>query len=333
MNAGRFFLFDNVKAAMLVLVAFGHVLHVYMHNGVAEYTLMKYIYLFHMPVFAFVTGYFSKDADKARATAMTRALFPYLLFQGLYILMASAMIAMGLATFKADVFAASMLLPSSAFYYLLAVFFWKLFLKDIRRFRWPLVLSVFLGCAVSLTNCKPFHYGLGAVFGFLPFFVLGAQTGEGTIRAVRKIPRWIWVTVMLAGVPIAHFTPYAIHSVRMTYAACGFSPLVGIGYRLLFYAVAVAMGAAIVGLAPEGRTKASGIGEAAILVYVGSTFLSPHLYILFAGRLGLDSSRMLNLAGMAVFSLTLAMLCSRPFALRLYRTAMTVIERALLSSC
>ena len=182
MNAGRFFLFDNVKAAMLVLVAFGHVLHVYMHNGVAEYTLMKYIYLFHMPVFAFVTGYFSKDADKARATAMTRALFPYLLFQGLYILMASAMIAMGLATFKADVFAASMLLPSSAFYYLLVVFFWKLFLKDIRRFRWPLVLSVFLGCAVSLTNCKPFHYGLGAVFGFLPFFVLGAQTGEGTIR-------------------------------------------------------------------------------------------------------------------------------------------------------
>lgn len=330
-NGGRVFLFDNVKAAMLVLVAFGHVLDVYMRNGVAEYTLMKYIYLFHMPVFAFVTGYFSKDADKARATAMTRALFPYLLFQGIYILMARAMVAAGLASFNADVFRPSLLLPTSAFYYLLAVFFWKLFLKDLRRFRFPLALSVFLGCAVSLTDCRPFHYGLGAVFGYLPFFVLGAQTGEGAIRAVRRVPRWIWAAVMLAGVPVAYFTPYAIHSVRMTYAACGFGPLEGIAYRLLFYAVAAAMGAAVIGLAPAGKTRVSGIGGAAILVYAGSTFLSPHAYLLFAGPLHLASSRILNLAGMAVFSMVVAVVCSRPAFMRAYRAVLGAIERVLLS--
>lgn len=326
----RVWLFDNVKAAMLVLVAFGHVLEAYMRNGVAEYTLMKYIYLFHMPVFAFVTGFFSKDGEKARATAMTRALFPYLFFQGIYVLAARAMVAAGLAGFNADVFRPSLLLPTSAFYYLLAVFFWKLFLADLRRFRFPLALSVFLGCAVSLTDCRPFHYGLGAVFGYLPFFVLGAQTGEETVRAVRRVPRWIWVAVMLAGVPVARFTPYAIHSVRMTYAACGFGPLEGIAYRLLFYAVAVPMGAAVLGLAPAGKTRASGIGGAAILVYAGSTFLSPHAYLLLAGPLHLASSRILNLAGMAVFSLAVAAVCSRPAFLRAYRAVLGAVERVLL---
>ncbi len=329
-TGGRVHLFDNVKAFMLVLVAFGHVLDVYMRCGAFEFTLMKYIYLFHMPVFAFVTGWFSKDADKARATAMERALFPYLLFQGLYVLVAHTAMTLGLARFNADVFRPSILLPTSAFYYLLAVFFWKVLLKDLLRFRFPLAFSVFLGCAVSLTDCRPFHYGLGAVFGYLPFFVLGALTGEGTIRAIRQTPRWVWVAVMFAGVPIAYFTPYSIHSVRMTYAACGFGPLLGIGWRLLFYAVAIAMGTAIFGLVPARKNFTSGIGEASILVYAGSTFLSPHLYLLFAGRLGLAASRPLNLAGMAVFSILLAFFCSFPVFLRAYREVMSVIKRTLL---
>lgn len=329
-NGERVFLFDNVKALMLLLVAFGHVLDVYMRNRVPEYTLMKYIYLFNMPVFAFVSGYFSKDANKARATAMTRALFPYLLFQGIYVLMAQAMMVAGLATFNANIFKPSLLLPTSAFYYLLAVFFWKLLLKDLLRFRFPLVLSVVLGCVVSLTDCRPFHYGLGAVFGYLPFFMLGTQTGEEKIQALRRTPRWAWGAVMLAGVPIAYFTPYAIHSVRMTYAACGFGPIVGIGYRLLFYVVAIVMGAAVIALAPARKTWLSGIGGAAILVYAGSTFLSPHAYLLVAGPLHLTSSRLLNLAGMAVFSLGLALVFSIPPFMRGYRATLAFIERILL---
>ena len=83
-------LFDNIKALMLFLVPLGHTLDVFIANGNVEEILMKYIYLFHMPIFAFVTGYFTKNLDKARENAVKKCLIPYLVFQGLYILMAVA---------------------------------------------------------------------------------------------------------------------------------------------------------------------------------------------------------------------------------------------------
>ena len=203
----RDYLFDNVKAVMLFLVALGHVVNVYMRDGAVEFTLIKYIYLFHMPVFAFVTGYFSKNPDRSREKAVTGALFPYILFQGIYILMARGMILLGLASFNTDIFNGSILLPSSAFYYLLAVFFWKLLQKDLFRFRYPLVLSLILGLLISLTKQEEFHTGYGAVFSLLIFFTAGVMCQPEMIRKLREFPRWIGVLIVLIGTPVAFSLP------------------------------------------------------------------------------------------------------------------------------
>ena len=80
MNKQRDYLMDNIKALLLFLVAFGHTLDVYKGDGGIELYLMKYIYLFHMPMFAFITGYFTKDLDKARNNAVQKSLIPYIIF-------------------------------------------------------------------------------------------------------------------------------------------------------------------------------------------------------------------------------------------------------------
>ena len=324
-------LFDNVKALMLFLVAFGHVLDVHKADGAFEFALMKWIYLFHMPVFAFVTGYFSKNADRARETALPRALFPYLVLQCCYVLAGRFMIQRGLAFFKADVFNGSILLPSSAFYYLLAVFFWKSFQKDLFRFRHPFVLSVALGAAIGLTDQRAFHVGLGAVFSLLPFFVLGTACDGSAVRAVRRVPKWFWAAVLAGGAAVACWTPYAMHSVRLAYSDAGFGPVEGIAWRLCFYLVATVMGAAVLGLAPAGKSFLSRIGEAALPVYAGSTFLSPHAYLLVAGRAGLPANRVASLAGMALFSFAVVWFCSLPPLLRAWRAYFAGLERILLS--
>lgn len=326
----RDYLFDNVKAVMLFLVALGHVINVYMKDGAVELTLIKYIYLFHMPVFAFVTGYFSKDADRAREKAMTGSLFPYILFQGIYVLMAQTMIVLGLASFNTDIFNGSILLPSSAFYYLLAVFFWKLFQKDLFRFRHPLVLSLLLGLLVSLTGQEAFHTGYGAVFSLLIFFTAGVMCDAEMIGRIRELPRWIGAVILLAGIPAAFFTPYTMHSVRLTYAAEGFSNPQGLLMRILFYVIAFLMGAAIIQLMPAGKTWISGIGKASLIVYAGSTFLSPHAYLLLASALHLRSNRALNLLGMIVFCALLVAFCSLPIFSRLYDLIMNGIRTVLL---
>lgn len=324
--AQRNYLFDNIKAVMLFLVALGHILDVYMDSGIFEVTLMKYIYLFHMPMFAFVTGYFSKNLEKCRQTAVEKCLLPYLLFQGVYILAAQIMIKMGLASFKSSVFSASILLPSSAFYYLLAVFFWKLLGKDILRLRFPLLFSIGAGILVSVTGYDDFHQGLGAVFSLLCFFVMGVLCTEETIKKIRQIPKIYAVLLLAAGILPAYYLPYAIHSVRMTYASVGFGNLTGMAYRLIFYAIAVLMGIAIINLMPERKLFISGVGAAAILVYGASTFLAPHGYILAANMLHLSQNRIVNFAGMFLYSLILVLACSAPVFLKWYRAMMNFIS-------
>lgn len=320
-------LFDNIKALMLFLVPLGHTLDVFIADGNVEEILMKYIYLFHMPIFAFVTGYFTKNLDKARENAVKKCLIPYLVFQGLYILMAVAMLRLGLAQFNAGTFNASILLPSSAFYYLLAVFFWKLLGKSFFSFRHPLALSVALGLLISCTSYQDFHAGLGAVFSLLPFFVLGVLCTRETVERIRKIPKLVGVLILLAGSLPAVFLPYSIHSVRMTYGSVGFSNLEGIGYRVIFYVTAALFTAAFINLMPARKHWFSQIGTASILVYAGSTFLAPHAYILIARLLHIPSAPWINIPAMCIFCLSVVLLCSRPIFLKWYQAVMDGLNR------
>lgn len=323
----RDYLMDNMKAVMLFLVAFGHVLDVYKSDGSIELYLMKYIYLFHMPLFAFITGYFSKNVDRARVGAVEKCLVPYVLFQGVYVIIANIMIGVGAASFNSNVFNGSLLIPSSAFYYLLAVFFWKLLAKDIVRTRYSLIVSVILGVIISLTKMEEFHIGYGAIFSLLPFFVMGVLCGQDWVNKIRKIPKIVAVLILVLGILPAVYLPYSIHSVRMTYASVGFGAIEGICYRLVFYLIATAMGVAIICLMDGKESRLSQIGKASILVYAGSTFLAPHAYVIVDKVFHLSNSGVVNLIGMSVFCLAIIIICSLPIFLKWYNTVVVTINR------
>ncbi len=55
---------DSVKYWLMVLVIAGHVL-MYDTNTKASVVTWKWIYIFHMPLFIFFSGYFSRKKEKA----------------------------------------------------------------------------------------------------------------------------------------------------------------------------------------------------------------------------------------------------------------------------
>lgn len=313
-------LFDNIKAVMLFLVALGHILDVFINGGknAVEYNTMKYIYLFHMPVFAFVSGYFSKNVNRSRENAVKKVLIPYLFFQILYVIVAAMMIHWKLVSFNSDVFNYSVILPSSAFYYLLALFIWKLLAVDILKLRFPIAISFLLGILISLTKYSDFHCGYGAVFSLLLFFVLGLKCDERIIERIRSIPKVIGIVILLLGIIPAVYFPYAIHSIRLNYADEGFSNLEGMAWRVVFYTVAILMGAAIINVMTDKRCFLSKIGKKSILVYAGSTFLAPSGYVLLNKLFRLDASRVVNFVGMILFCGFICFICSREFVSKLY---------------
>lgn len=55
--------FDNAKLLFIFLVVFGHAIQPFTEESRAIYTLYTWIYLFHMPAFIFLAGFFAKGLE------------------------------------------------------------------------------------------------------------------------------------------------------------------------------------------------------------------------------------------------------------------------------
>ena len=75
--------FDNVKGALITLVVIGHFL-LPMERTRFVGSLINVIYLFHMPMFALISGYFAKSVYQKghyRTDKVVRLVWLYILFE------------------------------------------------------------------------------------------------------------------------------------------------------------------------------------------------------------------------------------------------------------
>ena len=79
----RIYLFDNLKFILIFFVVFGHCIMIFVNDITLR--VYMYIYLFHMPTFVFISGYFFKRRNKKMLSFIVK----YLVFQCLYLLLAS----------------------------------------------------------------------------------------------------------------------------------------------------------------------------------------------------------------------------------------------------
>ena len=65
MTKERDYFFDNLKAVLIFLVVLGHFL-LPIHGDNPLVVVKRLIYIFHMPLFVFVSGYFAKKILQLR---------------------------------------------------------------------------------------------------------------------------------------------------------------------------------------------------------------------------------------------------------------------------
>lgn len=80
MEKKRIWTLDNLKVILIFLVVFGHLLELTMNEKIKF--IYVTIYFFHMPAFAFCSGYFSKQFDAKKI--VTKMVVPYIIFQTIY---------------------------------------------------------------------------------------------------------------------------------------------------------------------------------------------------------------------------------------------------------
>ncbi|MGN6782105.1 MAG: acyltransferase family protein [Marmoricola sp.] len=178
-------LWDNARWIAITLVVVGHAIEVPSHNDLA-FGAYLVIYAFHMPLFAFISGRFSRaepTTASSGADLVRRLVAPLLIFQLLYMLVVAH---------YAGYFTYDLARPVWHLWFIPALIAWRLTLPLFAAVRWPVLASVVLACAAGLSPSSEALGWVSRTFAFLPFFVAGwAWHRDGVIeRALRATDRW-----------------------------------------------------------------------------------------------------------------------------------------------
>ncbi len=172
--------FDNVKGALITLVVIGHFL-LPMERTRFVGSLINIIYLFHMPMFAMVSGYFAKNIyrqGKYRTDKVIRLVWLYILFK--IAVNVTQNLAAGMpVTGHIDFFR-----EDGAPWYLLAMIWWYLSIPCMAELK-P---GVVMGICLCLGILGGYQESLGDILvmsrtmTFAPFFYSGYYLKRGQVQ-------------------------------------------------------------------------------------------------------------------------------------------------------
>lgn len=156
---------DNMKAFLIFCVVFGHLLESF--GGLHRQFIYMVIYSFHMPAFSYTTGYFARPRPRY---ALTHILYPYLLYQTLYLCFQRYVLHQP-TTFQYTT-------PYWLLWYLMAYFFWMLLLPIFEGVQtaWQPVAVAAVTLVALLAGRDPtvgYSFSISRMVVFYPFFLLG----------------------------------------------------------------------------------------------------------------------------------------------------------------
>jgi len=325
-RGSRIPLWDNARFGCIVLVVMGHAIQRQTLDSSNALTLYLFIYAFHMPAFAIISGYFSKASPpgtRQMRRVLTDFVIPYVIFESIWSLV--KWLVEGRAAFNPTE-------PSWTLWFLLALAIFRVVLPYLALVRWPLAWAVLLSVGVGYLANVDSTFSLSRAIGILPFFVLGWQ-----LRQWDVVDRWrdlgaaVWAWRALAlgvfgawlavvALNVQAFGEFDLHSWFFyddSYRDLG-EPVWWAGLlRLALILLATVLSAAFFMLIPRRETFFSAFGHATMYVYLLHSFV---LYPLReSGVLRADHASATWLLTMVFASIAIAILLSSPFVRRLFR--------------
>ncbi len=316
---------DNARFATIALVVIGHAIERQTSDSNNALVLYLFIYAFHIPAFAIISGYFSKASPpgtRGLLKVLTDIVIPYVIFQGIWSLVQFLVEGVKTVDFAQ---------PHWTLWFLLALATFRVVLPYLVLLRWPLLWAVLLSIAVGYSSGVDSTFSLARTIGILPFFVLGWQLRQWRIADWWMRLRWqVWpIRALALGVFTAWLTvvitqigPFRTLSVHWFFYDDSYSGLDAqlwwAGFvRLGLIVLAVILCAAFFALIPRRETIFTIFGQATLYVYLLHSFV---LYpIRESGVLKDDHSSAVWLLTMVFASIAIAIALSSPIVRRIFR--------------
>ncbi|HJG37922.1 acyltransferase family protein [Enorma phocaeensis] len=273
----RIALFDNIKGLLIILVVAGHFMHPVHNDNEVMSALFDIIYLFHMPLFIFLSGLFAKGAYREGRLNVNR-IISFLVLGFAY--QAALLAINGVLVEHPE----RMMLFTSAPWYLIGMAWWYLATPLLAHTAPPIgmlacLVAAMTGGMVDLSN------GLLAVsrsLAFLPYFALGYYCSPDTLRKLAD-RRMLWLAVAsAAGIAALRIVDphafdwffqmvYGDNSYALAGSVMGLargSAVAGIAAKLVTIAIAVVFSLAVLKAVPREHSKLTTLGERTLQVYV-----------------------------------------------------------------
>ncbi len=326
-GATRVPFWDNARFVCVTLVVIGHGIQRLTADSDPALALYLFIFAFHMPAFAIISGYFSKSDPPTRqqlTKVITDILIPYLIME--FIWSVVKLLVEGKVDFNPTT-------ASWTLWFLLALAIFRLILPYLALLKGPLAWAVVASVGVGFYANVDSTFSLARALGILPFFVLGWKLREWGV-----MDRWmsasgsaVWAArgagaVVLGGWLVVAFVfvqPFRdFRLARWFFYDLGYHDLGQDEWwaafvRLGFLVLAVVLSAALFTLTPRSQTWFTDFGQATMYVYLLHTFV---LYpVRESGVLGGEHSSDLWLASMILASVAISLVLASPIVRRIFR--------------
>ncbi|MGJ7922345.1 acyltransferase family protein [Neobacillus sp. LXY-4] len=162
--------YDNAKFILVFLMVFGHLIQSYIQENKLIFSLYSTIYLFHMPAFILISGYFAKGFHKKGylLKIAKKLILPYLIFQGIYSFYYYFLL-------EKDALEFDPLIPEWSLWFLISLFFWNVMLFLFTKWQpvYSFILSITLGIIVGYIDVVNDFLSISRTIVFFPLFLLG----------------------------------------------------------------------------------------------------------------------------------------------------------------
>lgn len=262
----------NLKAILLFCVVLGHALERDIAYDATVAALYRFLYLFHMPLFVFVSGMGMKRGQAGfRQVCQTGK--QYLGAQGLVLLVC--------AIARPNLLSTYLLRPFWHLWYLLSLASWQLLAcgmnlvlertgrGNISRFAF-LFLSVAAGLLAGNFPMVGRDFSLSRTLVFFPFYLVGALWGQKIIDWVSRA-YWLFPLVLLMAATGYFYTtklPVSFLYQAEGYSTFGLDGLSGIQARLLCYLAAMACSVLVLLVCPKRRLALTPLGGDTLMPYL-----------------------------------------------------------------
>lgn len=265
----RNYLIDNLKVILIFSVVFGHTIEYYIDNNSVLRGIYMYIYIFHMPLFIYISGYLSKKS-KSTTKMISSLLIPYVFFNilwytGVYFVTGKNMF--------------SLIYPGWTLWYLISLFFWRISLKYITKIKYILPITFILGLLIGLNKTGENVLSLSRTIVFLPFFLLGYYTSEEKLNKISDFNKIISIAILIIFIVIAlyiakyEFIDYKFLYNSHAYYTNNLNIIQGLIFRTILYICSIMLSIAVISFVPSEKVFFTKYGKNTMNIYVFHIYL------------------------------------------------------------